>query len=101
MQILKIGGRLKSAVCDGEVIVVAAPKVPVNLTCGGVPMSEAAANPRATLAAEHAGELRIGKRYATEDASVEVLCVKGGAGALAVGGIVLAEKSAKKLPKTD
>jgi len=101
MQTLKIGGRLKSAVCDGEVIVVAAPKEPVELTCGGVPMVETAANPRAMLAPGHAGELRIGKRYTTEDASLEVLCVKGGAGALAVGGVILVEKSAKKLPKTD
>ena len=101
MLTLKVGGRLKSAVCDGEVIVVAAPKEPIDLTCGGVPMANGAVAARVALAPEHAGAIRIGKRYATEDGSIELLCVKAGAGNLAVGGNVLAEKGAKKLPKTD
>src|SRR4030095_8409238 len=95
----KVAARLKSAVCDGEVIVVAAPKEPIDLTCGGVPMSDGAVATRAALPPEHAGAIRIGKRYATEDGGVELLCVKPGAGNLAVAGNVLAEKGAKKLPK--
>ena len=44
MPTLKTGARLKSAVCDGEIMVVAAPSADVDLTCGGEPMIDASSD---------------------------------------------------------
>jgi len=99
---LKTGARLKSRVCDGEVMVVKAPAAPIELTCGGAPMLEsgAAADPVAIDAA-HAVGIRIGKRYITQDGELELLCVKAGEGGLAANGQLLLQKDTKQLPKTD
>ena len=43
MATLKAGSRLKSGVCDTQVMVIAAPAGDVALTCGGADMIEAAA----------------------------------------------------------
>ncbi len=99
---LKTGARLKSTVCDGEIMVVATPGGDVDLTCGGASMvgsgDEAA---RVDINPDHAVGIVIGKRYITEDEALEVLCVKAGEGSLAVGGDLLLQKDTKKLPKTD
>ena len=42
---LKTGTRLKSAVCNTQVMVVAAPDADVDVRCGGHPMLDAAATP--------------------------------------------------------
>ena len=99
---LRTGARLKSTVCAGEIMVVAAPDGDVELTCGGAPMVD----PTATAAAaelnpEHAVGIQIGKRYITEDGKLEILCVKAGEGGLAANGELLLQKDTKKLPKTD
>ena len=99
---LKTGGRLKSTVCDGEIMVVAAPGGDVDLTCGGAPMVDSAAEAtRVDINPDHAVGIVIGKRYITEDESLEVLCVKAGDGGLAVDGNLLLLKDTKALPKTD
>lgn len=99
---LKTGARLKSAVCDGEVMVVKAPAGEVELTCGGVPMVEGAAPAqRQPVDPEHAVGIRIGKRYITEDGNLEILCVKAGEGGLAANGQLLLQKDTRQLPKTD
>ncbi|MGA0840200.1 MAG: hypothetical protein ACO3Z6_13295 [Pseudomonadales bacterium] len=98
---LKTGARLKSAVCDGEVMIVKAPAGDIELTCGGVAMADAAPATRQALHAEHAVGIRIGKRYINEDGSLEVLCVKAGDGGLAVNGQLLLQKDTRQLPKTD
>ena len=103
---LKTGARLKSAVCDGEIMVVATPGGDIALTCGGAPMigGGVAAGEEAQSAEidpDHAVGIVIGKRYITEDEGLEVLCVKAGAGSLAVDGNLLLQKDTKKLPKTD
>ncbi|MCR9260241.1 MAG: hypothetical protein NXH95_11000 [Pseudomonadaceae bacterium] len=99
---LKTGARLKSSVCDGEIMVVATPGGDIDITCGGAPMllpgDEAAA---AEINPEHAVGIVIGKRYITADEALEVLCVKAGQGSLAVNGELLLQKDTKKLPKTD
>jgi hypothetical protein len=99
---LKTGARLKSSVCDGEIMVVATPGGEVDITCGGAPMlmpgDEASA---AEIDPEHAVGIVIGKRYITADETLEVLCVKAGQGSLAVSGDLLLQKDTKKLPKTD
>ncbi len=101
--ITKAGLRLSSVVCDTEVIVIKAPKEDLDLRCGGQPMVELSdETPRSgePAAAHDAGTL-IGKRYATGDPAVEVLCTKAGAGSLSIGDDVLPAKEASPLPSSD
>ena len=85
---LSTGGRFKSAVCAGEIMVVTASEDDVTLTCGGAEMvapgSEVADD--AQVHPDHAVGIAMGKRYITEDETIEVLCVKAGDGSLAVNG---------------
>lgn len=99
--LLKSGARLKSAVCDGEVMIVKAPGGDLELTCGGVAMATSAPAERQAVHPDHAVGIRIGKRYITEDGELEVLCVKAGDGALAANGQLLLQKDTRQLPKTD
>ena len=103
MPTLKTGSRLKSAVCAGEIMVVVASADDVDLTCGGVAMLEATADvpEGGEVHPDHAVGIAMGKRYITEDESVEVLCVKAGDGSLAVDGQLMLQKDTKQLPKTD
>ena len=103
MAILKAGTRLKSAVCNTEVMVVAAPKQEVALACGGAPMLEmSAAKPAGgAVAADAKGGTQIGKRYVNEAGDLELLCTKPGEGSLAADGKPLAIKGAKPLPSSD
>ncbi len=43
----------------------------------------------------------LGKRYVDADDSVELLCVKAGAGSLSVNGVALTTKDATPLPSSD
>jgi hypothetical protein len=102
MATLKAGARLKSAVCDTQVMVIAAPAGDVALTCGGAPMLDAAANaPRGAIDPEHKSGTQIGKRYVNADGTLELLCTKPGEGSLAVAGTPLKLKEAKALPSSD
>jgi len=106
MSMLTTGTRLKSSVCATEVMVVSAPEIEVALTCGGAPMRDAAAGATDAagaegVAPEWADGTQMGKRYVSEDGALELLCVKGGDGSLAVNGEALALKDGRKLPKTD
>lgn len=102
MSELKTGARLKSVVCDGEIMVVAAPDGDIQLTCGGAPMVAAGSDAeRIAIDPEHAVPIAIGKRYVTEAGDLEVLCVKAGEGQIAANGDLLLQKDTKKLPKTD
>lgn len=99
---LKTGMRLKSTVCDAEIMVINAPDVDVVLTCGGAPMSDSGEAGRGgAVDPAHQDGVQMGKRYVDGDGALEVLCIKPGAGSLAMDGTPLAEKSAKKIPKTD
>lgn len=99
---LKPGGRLKSAVCDTQVMVIAAPQGDVALTCGGVPMVDvAAAAPAGSMDPAHQNGTQIGKRYVNTAGDLELLCTKPGEGSLAVDGTALALKEAKALPSSD
>jgi len=103
MAALKPGTRLKSAVCETQVMVIAAPAGDVDLTCGGVPMIDAAAEPPgpAEIDPAHKEGTQIGKRYVNEAGDLELLCTRPGEGSLAVGGTPLALKEAKALPSSD
>jgi hypothetical protein len=103
MSVLKAGTRLKSAVCDTEIMVIKASGGDHDLRCGAVPMlaMSAARDPTLRLVDAPAGGSQVGKRYATADEAIEILCTKGGAGSLALNGTPLAVKQAKALPSSD
>jgi hypothetical protein len=97
------GLRLRSRVCDTEVIVVRVPSSDIALHCGGVPMAAFDEEYTATDPAEgwETGAL-LGKRYtATDDEDLEVLVTKEGKGTLGDGTNPLVLKEAKPLPSSD
>lgn len=98
-----VGTRLRSSVCDTEVMVVAAPDREVEITCGGAPMVGMDAEPAAgaVLSADAAGGTQIGKRYTNDATDIELLCTKPGEGTVAVDGELLELKEAKPLPSSD
>ncbi len=100
---LKPGARFKSAVCETEVVVIAAPEGELQVTCGGVSMlgEGESADSDSQLAAEAGGGTELGKRYTNAAGDTELLCVKPGDGSLAVGGETLVIKGAKPLPSSD
>ena len=99
---LTVGTRLKSTTDETEVIVVRCTQPEVDLRCGGHPMSQGDASERTTTPlAGFDGGSAIGKRYVDEEAGLELLCVRPGAGSLSVGDRLLGLKSAKALPASD
>ncbi len=100
---LKPGARLRSAVCDTEIMVVAAPAAETELTCGGTLMLDISEErPAGGSPAGDASEgTQLGKRYVNEAADLEVLCTKPGKGSLGAGGSPLQLKEAKPLPASD
>jgi hypothetical protein len=95
---MKPGTRLKSAACATEVMVIKCGGG--GIECGGSPMAEDATSEGAP-AADFASGTLIGKRYVDAAGSVELLCVKPGAGSLALAGVPLVLKEAKPLPASD
>jgi hypothetical protein len=97
----KAGSRLRSAVSDVEVVVVRPASSAVLLACGGEPML-ALDDPAPTESAFAGDEVTtLGKRYVDEESSLELLCTKGGGGALTVDERSLTIKGAKPLPSSD
>jgi hypothetical protein len=100
---LRPGQKLHSAVCDAQVVVVRAPSGDVEVGCGGAPLLEDGqdAPAGATLDASLGDGPLVGKRYADEDAGLELLCTRAGTGALTLAGRALLVKGAKPLPSSD
>lgn len=98
---IKAGARLKSAVCDTQVMVIKAPAGDHDLRCGGQPMLPPDGEGGGAPAAGLDGGTLIGKRYVNADESIELLCTKGGAGSLSLGDTPLEVKQAKQLPSSD
>ena len=99
---LKPGSRIRSDVCDTEMMVIAAPDSDLEVICGGAPMIELNAEPSgATLADDAAEGTQLGKRYVNEAGDLELLCTKPGKGSLGAGGTPLQVKGAKPLPASD
>ncbi|MGY0499490.1 hypothetical protein ACWZHB_13490 [Nocardia sp. FBN12] len=95
------GARLRSQVCDTEVIVVKAGSSLDDLRAGGVPMvpldgARAGGAPDAKFADGNV----LGKRY-VDASGAEILVTKAGAGTLSVGAEPLALKGAAPLPASD
>jgi hypothetical protein len=105
---VKAGTRLRSVVCDTEVIVVRAPADEVTLQCGGQPMTLIERNgagparaASAPLDPAFAAGTQLGKRYVAADSALEVLCTKAGAGTLTLGESALTVANSKPLPSSD
>jgi hypothetical protein len=101
---IRPGLRLRSAVCETEVIVVRAPAAAVTLECGGRAMllregNEATEHP-VIDPAKSSGSI-LGKRYADDTVGIELLCTRSGAGTLTADGLVLGIKNPKPLPASD
>lgn len=97
---MKPGTKLKSAVCDTEVMVIKAP-AEGDISCGGAPMAVDKPADSPAIDSAFADGTLMGKRYVDEGGSVELLCVKAGAGSLSVDGTKLGIKDAKPLPSSD
>jgi hypothetical protein len=90
-------------VCTTEVVIVHPADTEVDLRCGGRPMVDLASDVRLDSAPQAglAGGNEMGKRYVTEDGSLEVLITKAGAGTLTVRDKPLRAKEVKPLPSSD
>jgi hypothetical protein len=74
----------------------------VDLRCGGADMiAHGESGTGGAPAAGHDGGSLMGKRYADDDAGIEVLITKAGAGSLSIGDTPLPLKEAKALPSSD
>ena len=100
---IKPGTRLRSAVCDTEMMVIAAPADEIDLTCGGAPLIDIAQDAPAggSLSPDAVDGTLMGKRYVSESGDLELLCTKPGEGSLALAGASLTVKGAKPLPSSD
>lgn len=96
---MKPGSRLKSAVCDTEVMVIRCGAGVIE--CGGTPMAEAKPAEPGTLNPAFAAGALMGKRYIDAGGTFELLVVKPGKGSLSVDGVILGQKEAKPLPSSD
>lgn len=96
---MKPGTKLKSAVCDTEIMVVRGSGLVVE--CGGAPMTEEKPAELGKLDPNFSEGTLMGKRYVDADGNVELLCVKPGKGSLSIGGTALQIKEAKPLPSSD
>jgi hypothetical protein len=96
---MKPGTKLKSAVCDTEVMVIRAADAVAE--CGGSPMVDERPAQRGVINPEFAQGTKIGKRYVNAAGTCELLCVKPGQGSLSIDGVALQIKEAKPLPSSD
>lgn len=96
---MKPGAKLKSQVCDTEVMVIRCGAGAVE--CGGEAMGDDKPAAPGTPSADFAKGSLIGKRYVDASGAFEVLCIKGGKGSLAVDGAAMTVKDAKPLPASD
>ena len=100
---MKAGTRLRSSVCDTNVVIVRSSEDAPGLECGGQPMVDVKSpvETAGTPDAAHSEGTAVGKRYEDTDSGIEVLCVKAGVGSLSIAGRPLTLKSAKALPSSD
>jgi hypothetical protein len=99
---IKAGTRLRSQVCETQVIIVKSAESLADLRAGGAPMVgiDAEIAPHATLDPDFAGGSVLGKRY-IGDGGAEVLVTKAGRGTLSLGDAPLQLKEANPLPASD
>ena len=96
---MKPGAKLKSQVCDTEVMVIRCGTGAIE--CGGVAMADDKPAAPGTPLSDFANGSMMGKRYVDAAGGFEVLCIKGGKGSLAVDGAAMTIKDATPLPASD
>lgn len=97
------GTRLRSAVCDTEIIVIRTRQSEADLRCGGrpmLPLGEAPAE-RAEPKPGYDAPTLLGKRYANVAETIEVLCTVAGASSLSLGEERLTIMEPRQLPASD
>ncbi|MCS6948487.1 MAG: hypothetical protein NZM12_12815 [Steroidobacteraceae bacterium] len=87
--------------CTTEVVVLKAPAVDGELCCGEVPMLDFKAERAATIRATGTATTLLGKRYGDDISGLELLCTRGGDGALTFDGRALVVRAVKPLPSSD
>ncbi|AKK29525.1 hypothetical protein [Mycobacterium sp. EPa45] len=99
---IKNGARLRSQVCDTQVIVVRSADSLDDLRAGGAPMVplDEAVDTTLSLDADFAQGTQMGKRY-VDEAGAELLVTKAGKGSLSIGTSPMTIKDAKPLPASD
>ncbi|WP_414900212.1 hypothetical protein ACMT1E_10865 [Sphingomonas flavalba] len=97
---MKAGSKLKSTVCETEIMVIKTPG-DVTISCGGQPMTADRDTIDGDIDPAFAGGTMMGKRYANADATLELLCIRPGKGSLSIGETPLQLKDAKPLPSSD
>ena len=100
---IKSGARLRSQVCDTELIVVRPLPGDLDLACGGHPLIDLKAEPTPGLSLKEGADTGtgLGKRYTDGTNQLELLVTKPGEGALTLGDEPLVLKQAKPLPASD
>lgn len=105
---LKPGVRLRSVVCDTEVIVMIVPKGDVVVSCGGQAMeliergsSASVSGATSPIDPALASGTQLGKRYVSDQIDLELLATKAGKGTLTANGSILEIKDSKALPSSD
>lgn len=99
---VNVGARLGCPDCPTEVVVTRATDTSVGIACSGSELVALdAERPQGGHPAPADGAPQLGKRYVDDDAGLEVLCTKPGAGDLTCGGRALTLKAAKPLPSSD
>lgn len=96
-----VGQRLKSQVCETEVIVTRTSEAPVDLLCGGHAMINLSSERHEGLVITEESPTQMGKRYEDEARSLQILVTKPGVGALAANGVALRLAEARALPASD
>jgi hypothetical protein len=96
---MKPGTRLKSTVCETEVMVIRVGNGAFE--CGGAPMVDERLAERGAPNPAFSEGTKIGKRYVDVEGGAELLCVKAGQGSLSSGLVALHVKDAKPLPSSD
>lgn len=100
---VKSGVRLRSAVCETQIVVIRVQEGEVDLRCGGRPMLPFGAAQVEPVEPEPGFDAPtlLGKRYADEAETLEVLCTSGGKHTLSLGTEPLAVKGPRPLPASD
>jgi hypothetical protein len=99
---VKPGSRWKRAASTAEVVAIWPVKTAATLQCGGHPMTALVVDSAGlVLDLAHSGGVKAGKRNFDQEAEIEVLASKVGAGSLLVRGHTLTRKKAKALPAAD
>jgi len=98
------GMRLRSQVCETQVIVIRSGVAGIGLRCGGEPMIPLDETPADGLVLDPSlsGGSPLGRRFTSEsDDVLELLVTRAGRGRLCDGSTPLVEREARQLPASD